>query len=198
MHYMSEAFLSYFLSVSSSTNIFNLFFFNEKICNFTANLNKKSEFVNMEQIIDEETLPFLVTHQANRKDQSKNTGNKFSSKERNTNTFKQKIDIMKYTKSIRATIENTKITNIDQFVVDFKHEFEEIMGKNIVKGIVINKYQMNRDIVSAISMIVVFNIPLNLQYIDNFKFPKNWSFFADSMQANAKRSYRTRQKTQIQ
>lgn len=150
--------------------------FNEKICNFTANLNKKSVFANMEQIIDDETLPFLVTHQANHKSQNKSPGNKFSSKERSTNPFKQKIDIMNYTKAIRATVENTKIANIDHFVMDFKREFEDIMGKNIVKSIVINKYQMDRSMVNTISIIVNFNVPLNLQYIDNFKFPKKLVF----------------------
>lgn len=165
--------------------------------NFIANMNKQTIEINKSQIIDGDTVPFLVSYETNTTNRTKDTNCKISSKERFTNPFKHEIDCFKYTRIIRATIGSIEISNIDQFLASFKHEFEEIIGKNTIKSITMNKYQMNKNAISNISVIIVFSIPLNLQYINNFKFPKNWFFFSLTAQTGKNQSksiHQTRQK----
>lgn len=174
--------------------------FNEKICNFIANVNKHTINLDANGVIDKETLPFFETHNAAQQSNSKKTLKKISSSEQRANPFKQPIDNFEYTRIIKINAENTNIVNIDTFVAEFKHDFEKVMGSNIIKTIATNKYQMNRGIITNVSVIIMLAVPLNLQYINNFKFPKNWFFYTVTAQkrANAINRRQRRLKSQLE
>lgn len=91
--------------------------------------------------------------------------------------FPQSVDSYSYAKQIKVVMHETHIVNLDDVATDFKARFESSIGKNIVDEVIITKYTLDSRIVTKIEIIVKFKVPLAHQYINNFRFPINWSFY---------------------
>lgn len=149
--------------------------FNAKINNYIMNENRPSSKSDTNQIIDKDTLPFIPTESNNNEHNSEQIID--ISKNRKPNRFVLTTDPSMYTRTIKVCIEKEMITNITQFIKDITVEFIAIIGQKMIKNITVNKYKMDKAMIHDIHVIVVFEVPLNLKYIDGFKFPINWSFF---------------------
>lgn len=141
---------------------------------FILEANRLLINLDKNEIIDEETLPFIPSSGKNKNINEKI--NIFASKDRCANPFIKRIDKNAYTRIIKVSMNNTEISNIKSFTNKFKSEFSSIIGNNILKDIIITKYKVNQKTINSIDVNAVFHIPLNLQYINNFNFPSNWHF----------------------
>lgn len=102
--------------------------------------------------------------------------NKFVSPITKIRRFVTPYERYAYTKRLTVQLNGAKIHNIHQFQADFKNEFEKILGKNLISKIIIESNADN-PITKQITIDILLCVPLSYEYIDNFKFPVNWSFF---------------------
>lgn len=145
---------------------------NRHLLDFNRNTINK---IDADKVIDIDAVPFMTT-----KDCVKSSEIKIDELPSKTKLsscrFVQPFMKSDYTRFIRVKVNDTNINNLDQFNRDFTSEFEQCIGKNIVKRVTINKYQLHDGKTKSISCVVEFMIPLNFEYINNFKFPGNWDF----------------------
>lgn len=93
------------------------------------------------------------------------------------NRFAVPFNTYAHTRRIKIILRDTEMKHFHGFKEEFKRRFEAIIGNKIVNDIVIKKYEMDQGIIRQIALIVLFNVPLNIGYINSFKFPVNWSFY---------------------
>lgn len=144
-----------------------------------------------------------VDHMANKKDDydKQNTRNERNIKSKiKTNKFVSPIMKMRrfmtpyeryaYTKQFTIQIKGAKIRDSQQFSADFKIEFEKILGRNLVNKIITRLDDKNP--IGQINIDILLHVPLSYEYIDNFRFPENWSFF---VYAKSKQKHIARRRT---
>lgn len=151
--------------------------FNTKMnrCLLDFNRMNMSHKINNNEIIDDDAKPYMEMHERGVEEKASSdkpvTNNKLSS-----GRFVRPYDKYDYKRSVCVEIKCTETIDLNKFKREFENEFERSIGKNIVKQITIRKYRMQEGLVKHIGCVVEFQVPLNLEYINNHKFPANWDF----------------------
>lgn len=109
-----------------------------------------------------------------------------------THRFAWPVSSISYTRQIQVVISEARIANLDSFTNEFTEHFEASIGKNIVDNAIITKCTLKDNITVGIVVAVNFKVPLSHQYINNFRFPINWSFSAYSDATHSERRFNKR------
>lgn len=93
-----------------------------------------------------------------------------------THRFAQHANGDTYTRQIKAVLHDTHIVSLNTIVTEIGKRFETSIGNNIVDNVIVTKYTLSGNVINKIEVIIRFKVPLSHQYIDNFRFPTNWTF----------------------
>lgn len=155
---------------------------NEHLLDFNRNKNTNIE---ASEIIDANTLPFMERKQ-NKHGKRIEVTNQFSNKESIANRFEGNFNRSAHSKSVVVRIKNAIIQNLDSFVSEFKTKFEHCAGAGIIRSIAILRYKMSQNEINQVDVNVLFHIPLSSNYLNDFKFPANWTFLESNTQQQNK------------
>lgn len=162
--------------------------FNTKINHHLLDFNRiNTNKINADEIIDNDAKPFMVVRSDAGPEVGSRTVNKY-----NSCRFVQPFIKSDFTRVIRVEIKGTNIKDLNLFKSDFATEFEQCIGKNMVKRMTITKYRLQDETAKYISCVVEFKVPLNYEYINNHKFPVNWDFLPIYKQQHASRAMTSR------
>lgn len=169
--------------------------FNAQINNHILDYNKKSTSkINREQVIDRDVELYLLKEKVaiETKDTLHNvkqipTNGKISAVQHNTfcvsndpeltaNRFNDKYSKHVYSKYLKIRIQKIHINNSALFINEIKKKLKNTVGANVVNNVIATKYRTSNGITHQIDVIVSFNIPIGYEYLNQFKFPNNWSF----------------------
>lgn len=162
--------------------------FNVKIHRHLLDYNRKNaNKIGAREIIDDDAKPYMLLGDDN--DVTERVIVKSAVKKpMSTHRFVRPFNDSDYTRCIRVDIKHENIDDLERFKSNFASEFEQCIGKNTVKRILVTKYHLKEGAIDFISCIVEFMIPLNYEYINNHKFPINWDFLPINKQQYASRA----------
>lgn len=107
--------------------------------------------------------------------------NQFSSDKSAINRFVKEFSRSAHSKTIDVRIHGTAIHNLSAFALEFQKRFERVIGKNTINIVSILKYKLTKGVITQIDVNVSFRVPLSSNYLNDFMFPANWTFFEINM-----------------
>lgn len=124
--------------------------FNKYVMEHNRRNNSKNQTIITSAIIDSKSSSNQETPKAAKR------SNIFSNRELVNKRFTKNPSVYDYTRSIKVTIRQACVYNIDKFIVEFTEIFEKQIGKGIVKQVAILKYNVHQTIVNKVEIIVSF------------------------------------------
>lgn len=158
-----------------------------KFINFNAKINehlmefnrKKKQQIEISEIIDGDTLPFINNIQ-----NSTEVSSTCCFENSAVNRFRGKLDKHYVSNFIAVRVDFVEVTDLKKFESEMKNQIEQQVGTNSVKRVTINNCKINKNAVHQIDVSVEFVSSMNHGVLNDIQFPTNWTFFANEYQHN--------------